>query len=133
MKENILDKRVDEFLTIALGSTAGKNNNEKVDWAKQHEVAKKSAMQSIVLLQNKNHILPLKKDAKVAIVGDFAKNPRYQGAGSSIINTKNLENLVDEAKNYSINVTGFAQGYKRNGELDPSLINDAISLSKKVI
>ncbi len=131
LKESTLDKRVDEFLTVAFNSTAGKNKGQKVDWKKQHEIAAKAARESIVLLQNKSNLLPLRENTKVALIGDFAKKPRYQGAGSSIINTKNLENLVDTAKNYPLEVTGYAQGYKRTGEDDPELIKDAKGLAEK--
>lgn len=131
LKESVLDQRVDEFLTVALNSTVGENKKQSVDWRKQHEIAAKAARESIVLLQNKNNILPLRENTKVALIGDFAKEPRYQGAGSSIINTKNLENLVDTAKKYSLEVLGYAQGYKRTGEDDPELINEARALAEK--
>lgn len=131
LKEETLDERVDEFLTVALQSTAGKNKGQTVDWKKQHEVARDAAMRSIVLLQNKDHVLPLKKETKVAIIGDFAKKPRYQGAGSSVINSKNLENLLETAKDYPVDLVGYAQGYKRTGEEDQALLDEAIALAKK--
>lgn len=129
LKESILDKRVDEFLSVAFASTAGKNNGQKVNWKKQHEIARDAAKRSIVLLQNKDNVLPLQENTKVAMIGDFAKKPRYQGAGSSIINSKNLENLVDTAKDYAINTIGYAQGYQRNGKKDQGLIDEAASLA----
>lgn len=131
LKESTLDQRVDEFLTIAFASTAGKNQGQKVDWQKQHEVARDAAKKSIVLLQNKEQALPLQKDAKVAIIGDFAKKPRYQGAGSSIINSKDLENLYDAAKDYPVDVVGYAQGYQRSGKEDQALLDEAVSLAKQ--
>ncbi|MEB3363311.1 glycoside hydrolase family 3 C-terminal domain-containing protein [Lactobacillus sp. R2/2] len=49
-------------------------------------------------MKNKNSILPLNKNYKVALIGDFAKNPRYQGSGSSLVNSKNVESLFSTAK-----------------------------------
>lgn len=68
-----------------------------------HDAAKKS----LVLLKNKDQILPLAKGTKVALVGDFAKSPRYQGAGSSLINSHDLESLLDTAKDYPINLVAM--------------------------
>ena len=56
-----------------------------------HEMAKKCAEECIVLLRNENNILPLAGGTKVAVIGDFAKVPRYQGAGSSVVNPTKLD------------------------------------------
>ncbi|MEF9863876.1 MAG: glycoside hydrolase family 3 C-terminal domain-containing protein [Christensenellaceae bacterium] len=75
-----------------------------------HDTARKVAQGSVVLLKNEN-VLPLKKGMKVALIGEFAKNPRYQGAGSSMINPSQLENIAEEFKKQGIDFV-YAQGYE---------------------
>ena len=66
-------------------------------------------------LKNEGKILPLAKDKTVAVIGDFAKTPRYQGAGSSLVNpTKEPENILDPIANYPVNYLDYARGYVRN-------------------
>ncbi|MBP2056939.1 beta-glucosidase [Lactobacillus colini] len=128
LSENVLDRRVDELLTVI--NYSSKQKPAKVDWKYQHEIARDAAKRSIVLLKNEDHVLPLTGKEKVALIGDFAKNPRYQGAGSSIINSKHLENLFDTAKDYGINLAGYAQGYDRLGKINEKLVDEAVNLLK---
>ncbi|MEE3715109.1 glycoside hydrolase family 3 N-terminal domain-containing protein, partial [Pasteurella multocida] len=86
LSEKVLDERVDELLSLVLD--LAKTERQSVDYARQHELARKAASESIVLLKNQDDILPLSSDINIALIGDFAKNPRYQGAGSSLINTR---------------------------------------------
>jgi beta-glucosidase len=67
----------------------------------------------------------------VALVGDFAKSPRYQGAGSSLINSHDLESLLDTAKDYPIDLVGYAQGCPRQGEAKAELVEEAKALADK--
>lgn len=60
-----------------------------------HEMAKKCARECIVLLRNENDTLPLAGGTKVAVIGDFAKVPRYQGAGSSVVNPTKLDSPLE--------------------------------------
>ena len=129
LDEKQLDKRVEEYLNVVLNSK--RDSNIKIDWLHQHEVAREAACSSIVLMKNKNSILPLNKNYKVALIGDFAKNPRYQGSGSSLVNSKNVESLFSTAKNYPVEIIGYEQGYLRNDKEDEALLNKAISLAKK--
>lgn len=131
LSEADLDQRVDEFLTVVLNSTAGQNQNRVIDWDKQHQIAHEAATKSIVLLKNDQHILPLQAAQQVAIIGDFAKTPRYQGSGSSMVNAKQVETILDCLPDYDINVSGFAQGYTRQAKVDHSLVAEAVILAKK--
>ena len=69
------------------------------------------AQESIVLLKNENNILPI-NIRKIALIGDMAKNPRYQGAGSSTINPYKVENAYDCFIQKGIEVD-YAKGYNR--------------------
>ncbi len=134
LSEEVLNQRVDEILTVILKLNENKNivgENLKADMIeKHHEVAKKAARESIVLLENRNNILPLKKDIKISVVGDFAKTPRYQGAGSSVVNTTKLDTVMTVIENYDFSEVVYSEGYERNGGIREDLVRQAIENSK---
>lgn len=129
LDEGILDKRVDEFLNIVHYTQNKIRSN--FDKEKHHKLAKKAASESAVLLKNENDILPLKPKTKVAIIGDFAITPRYQGAGSSMVNSTKVECIKDVIKDYDLEVLGIEQGYKRDGITDDVLTKKARDLARK--
>lgn len=130
LDEKVLDQRVDELLTAILSSTATSKDRPTIDWDHQHEVARQAAEKSIVLLKNKDGLLPL-TNQRVAVIGDFAQTPRYQGAGSSLVNSKQLESMVDQLPTSGLNVVGYAQGYRRNSPADETLVDEALQLAKQ--
>lgn len=99
---------------------------------KHHELAERAAAESVVLLKNENHILPVGRDKTVAIIGDFAKAPRYQGAGSSIVNPTRLESAIRVVDKTDLNYKGFAHGYERFGKKNAQLLKEATALADKV-
>lgn len=129
LSENVLDERVDELITVVKQSTAGKNQGRTIDWKADHDLARKAAQESIVLLKNDDDLLPLKETTKVALIGDFAKNPRYQGAGSSLVNAPHVENMLDQVNNFPVDFVGYADGYKRDGTADQKLLTGAVELA----
>ncbi|BDD39687.1 glycoside hydrolase family 3 C-terminal domain-containing protein [Streptococcus ruminantium] len=129
LSEKVLDERVDELLSLVLD--LAKTERQSVDYARQHELARKAASESIVLLKNQDDILPLSSDINIALIGDFAKNPRYQGAGSSLINTRQLEKTVDCVKDYPLTIIGYEQGYQRVDKEDKDLLDNAVKLAQK--
>ena len=133
LDEKLLDKRVEELLSavMPLREVVNKGKGKPFDIEKHHAMARKAAEQSIVLLKNENKILPLANDKKVAIIGDFAKTPRYQGAGSSVVNPTKLESTLDVIKDFPINFVGYAAGYHRTGGADVALENEAAELAAK--
>ncbi len=94
-------------------------------------MAAKASEQSIVLLKNENNILPLKRGAKVAVIGEFAQKARYQGAGSSVVNPTRLDNAMDVIQGFGLDVAGFEAGYPRSGKGDPAMQARAVELAKK--
>lgn len=131
ISEKELDARVKEFLKVVFEHTEAVAKAPKTfDVDAHHAIARKCAEGSIVLLDN-DGILPLAPNTSVAVIGDFAKTPRYQGAGSSQVNPTKLDNLLDCMKNVGLNVTGFAQGFSRT---DPApqtaLIDEAVKLAQ---
>ena len=79
---------------------------------KHHELAKIAAVESTVLLKNEDCILPLQEKSKVALIGDFAFVPRYQGAGSSMVNPTKVECMADTIKDYDLEVVGMAMNHE---------------------
>lgn len=132
--ESVLDESVDRLLT--LHDTTFKpfegGKKYKIDIQAHHEIAKEAARESIVLLKNENNALPLNSTEKVAIIGDFAKNPRYQGAGSSIVNPTKLDNTLELIKDFNINYVGYEQGFNRYGKEKKTLFEKAIGLARNV-
>lgn len=133
LDEKLLDQRVEELLDaiLPLREAVDKVKGKKFDIEKHHAMARKAAEQSIVLLKNENHILPLAAGEKVSIIGDFAKTPRYQGAGSSVVNPTKLESTLDVIQNFPIEFLGFAVGYHRTGAADAALEKEATELAAK--
>jgi len=131
VSEADIDRRLHELLSMAIPTAEAVSAAPKsFDTEAHHALAKKCAAESIVLLDN-DGILPLKQGAKVAIIGDFARAPRYQGAGSSLVKTTRLDCFYDCAKAVGLNVTGYAQGYRRDRvDADPQLIAEAARLAQ---
>lgn len=133
LSEKVLDQRVDEILDVIFSTDEAVKRGKDKGYSNEsnHAMAQKAAEESIVLLKNEDHILPLKKGTKVAVIGDFAKNPRYQGAGSSVVNPIKVDNAVNVIKEFALEVVGYAQGYHRTGSSDPALETEAIEYAAK--
>ncbi|MGG7142372.1 glycoside hydrolase family 3 C-terminal domain-containing protein [Clostridium nigeriense] len=132
IKEEVLDECVDRLLELIFETTEALESSQvKIDNKKHHEMAQKVAEESIVLLKNEDNILPIKKQKKVAVIGDFAKKPRYQGAGSSVVNPTILDNTIDCIKNFGISYVGYEPGFDRYGKRDKKKIDDACKLAKE--
>ena len=131
VSEADVDARVDELLTLALDAQPALQNAKPADMAAHHALARKAAAESIVLLKNEADILPLAEGTKVALIGDFAFTPRYQGAGSSVVNAAQVECLAEEIKSTGLNCIGTAKGYERNGMHNAELAAEAVALSAK--
>ena len=131
--QELLDQRVDELLDVILSVTKSIKplEGKPFDVEKHHAMAAKASEQSIVLLKNENNILPLKKGAKVAVIGEFAQISRYQGAGSSVVNPTKLDNAMDVIQGFGLDVAGFEAGYPRSGKGDPAMQARAVELAKK--
>ncbi len=126
VSEEYLNEIVDRILNIAFKCKVIEHNYNKEE---HHEIAMKLAQESIVLLKNENNILPINK-RKIALIGDMAKNPRYQGAGSSTINPYKVENAYDCFIQNEIEVD-YAKGYNRiETDEDKELINQAVEVAK---
>ena len=137
LSEADLNARAAEVAKIArLTKTEGVGRDDLLKdavAAAHHEIARKVAESSSVLLKNASATLPLQSGTRVAVIGDMAKTPRFQGSGSSKVNTTREENILDELKNAAaatgVTVAGYAQGYDRQGAKNQTLIDEAKTLA----
>ncbi len=130
LSEELLDERVDALLDIIIPTSQLFGEKVGFDKAEHHDFAASLAAECAVLLKNEGGILPLRKDQRVAVIGDFAKTPRYQGAGSSLIEPTMLVSGLEALKAAGVNVTGFAAGFKRFGGESKKLLDEACRLAK---
>ena len=128
-----LDLCVDDLLDAILETTqAAKGHSTEFDIEGHHALAREAAAQCAVLLKNEGKILPLAEGTKVAVIGDFAFKPRYQGAGSSMVNTTKLESFIEIAQeNSALEIVASSAGYQRNGDPDEALKNEAVEAAKQ--
>lgn len=95
------------------------------------DIARRAAAESMVLLKNDEHILPLSKNARVAVIGEFARTPRYQGGGSSHITPTQLTSLLDALQQRGVEYD-FAPGFTlEDGEQEQSLVDEAVNIASK--
>ena len=132
LDEAVLNERALNMLNLIKKCVDGSKKNYAYNDADDQPFARKVAANSMVLLKN-NGILPLKKGGRVAVIGELARTPRYQGAGSSHINPTQLDNALDELKKVGYDVE-FAQGYElkqKKAKNNDALIAQAVELAKR--
>ncbi len=137
---SILDKSVEDILNVIFKVTEAKKENATYDKLKHNELAREAAGNSMVLLKNKHNILPLRKDKlknkKIAIIGEYAKEPRYQGKESSEVTPTMLENAYEEIDKLVGNLTklNYAKGYNNSAQIiddDDILLREAKKIAKE--
>ena len=131
LSESAVDEAADRMLTLIKKSEANLKDGYTYDKEAHHKLAAKICSESVVLLKNEDKILPVGKDKKIAVIGEMARAPRYQGAGSSLINPTKISDAFDGllAEGYSLN---FAPGYnKKKDEIMPAMITDACKIAEK--
>lgn len=132
ISEEVLDRNVDRLLDLIFTTEeVFQEKQKKFDVNKHHKLAQKVAEESIILLKNEGDILPLKKGKKVAVIGDFAREARYQGAGSSIVNPTMLDHTLDCFADSGIESIGFEQGFNRYGKKSRKIVEHSCALAKK--
>ena len=125
-----IDARLSELLPLMFDTKAALDAAPReFDAAAHHALARCAAEESLVLLKNEGALLPLAAGTKVAVLGDFAKNPRYQGAGSSMVNSTQVDVLLDKLIDSAVNVIGYQQGFDRHGKPDAALQKSACELA----
>lgn len=123
LSEEVLDKAVERILSIVDRSVENRKEGATYDKEEDHRLARRIAAESMVLLKN-DGVLPLRKGARIAFIGEFAEKPRFQGGGSSHINTFKTESAWEMADRSHVI---YAQGYStKENKLDDTLLSEAI-------
>ena len=128
LEEKELDERVLNVLDLV-----AKHKDSKIvsslDWQNHHEIAGRIAEESAVLLKN-DGLLPLNKEEKLCVIGEFFEKMRYQGAGSSMINPSLLTTVKEAFDKRNIDFVYF-RGYEENEtKLAEDLLKEALDKSK---
>jgi beta-glucosidase len=110
LDEQVLDERVRTVLELVDKGMGVLGLDEDFDADAHHGLARAAAAESVVLLKNEGGVLPLASTTRIAVIGEFARTPRFQGAGSSQVNPTRVENALDELTAAFDQVT-FAAGY----------------------
>ncbi len=134
LSESVIDEAVTRVLRMMLQGTENRQPGFVFDPQVHHALARKATAESIVLLKNTDHALPLQVEQlhSVAIIGRFAKEPRYQGAGSSQVVPTDIDSSYDELQVWlgdKVHTT-YADGYNDEGSLDEALLHEAVEQAK---
>ena len=133
LDESVVDQACERVLDVIFRYTENRDTEAVFDYEKDHEAAAEIEAECMVLLKNENNILPLTSDKKIAFIGKYAKTPRYQGGGSSHINSWKVESALEAAKEIPelANVI-FAEGYQdEKDEVVEELQNEAVKAAKE--
>ena len=129
--EGDIDARVEELLNLVEAAEQARRNKPADSGLEEHhKLARRAAAEGMVLLKNEDGILPLDPAAKVAVIGDFAAVPRYQGAGSSAVNAGRVDTVRNLLAESGIRSVGYAPGFERNGAPSPAKQAEAVALAK---
>ena len=129
-----LDRAVERILDFIFKSVDSRKEDAVFDQDKHHALAREVARESMVLLKNEDGILPLAKSGQLAIIGEFAKTPRYQGGGSSHVNPTKLDDAFAELQAAAGDAVSFlyAQGYElASDDIDDHLLQEARDTAAK--
>ena len=131
LEERLLDEAVDRYLSLLYSTRPALGKGKRFNYSLHHQTAREAAARCAVLLKNEGRILPLKKGQSVAVIGDFAALPRYQGAGSSLINPTKLDCALEALKESGLDIVGYAQGFLRSGGKSEKLKVQALDLAEQ--
>lgn len=129
LAETRLDEIVRELLVFILKADAARKPDTTFDEDQHHQLARSVAAECVTLLQNDGDLLPLSPNAQVAVIGEFAKTPRYQGGGSSMVVPTRVDDLYSELSAVYGNYLPYAAGYQGESTTD-ALIAEAVETAK---
>lgn len=132
LAEEVLDQACERILNIVYRFEENRDKEAVFDYEKDHESARKIEEECIVLLKNEEDILPLKKETKAVFIGKYAEAPRFQGGGSSHINTFKVESAVEAVNAWEEGVKPvYVKGFDdAEDETDEALLKEAVEAAK---
>ncbi|MDU2071602.1 MAG: glycoside hydrolase family 3 C-terminal domain-containing protein [Cutibacterium avidum] len=130
LDESVLDTTVTRVLTLLAKAGPAMDNPGSYDVDAHHALARRAAAGAAVLLKNDDQVLPLTSGEQVAVIGKFARTPRYQGAGSSKVNPTRLDTALDSLREAWGADLPFAPGFNLAGDADPDLVAEAVEAAR---
>ncbi len=129
LEESVVDTAVERILNIVFRYEEHRDKTAVFDRDKDHELARKVAQETIVLLKNEG-VLPLEEKKQITFIGKYVKKPRYQGGGSSHINSHKVTAAWDVIKDMP-NIS-YAQGFVDDkDQTDEALLEEAVQTAAK--
>lgn len=128
-----LDRAVERLLTLIFNAVDQKQEGATYNKDEHHQLARKVAAESMVLLKNEEGLLPLGREGEVAIIGAFARKPRFQGGGSSHINPTKVDDIVEEMTQVAGESVTFSYtpGYRIEADdVDETLMHEAVQAAQ---
>ncbi|CAM5645761.1 glycosyl hydrolase [Streptomyces pilosus] len=129
LDESVLDASVERMRTLVRRTARRDAELPAALYEEHHELARRAAAESAVLLKNENHTLPLAQGARVALLGALAATPRYQGTGSSRVNPTKVVSLKEALGDYA--TVDFAPGYRLTDDPDRQLLAEAVATAEQ--
>ena len=134
LDEARLDEVVADWLNVAFATYEARQPNRQIPIDAHHSLAQQAATEGIVLLKNEQELLPLDTNqySSIAVLGRFAKHPRFQGAGSSWVNASRVDVLLDEIKAAFSNDTTikYAAGFDESHDFNQKMIDEAVQTAQ---
>lgn len=132
LAEEVLDQACERILNIVYRFEENRDKEAVFDYEKDHESARKIEEECIVLLKNEEDILPLNKETKAVFIGKYAEAPRFQGGGSSHINTFKVESALEAVNAWEEGVKPvYVKGFDdAKDETDEALLKEAVEAAK---
>lgn len=132
VSEAAINRSAERVIALAEKGAAGADPEATFDAEAHHALAREAARRSAVLLKNEGNLLPLDRTrGRIAVIGELARTPRYQGAGSSQIVPTKLDNALAELQRLSEGASvEFAAGYQLDGKVSGKLQREAVKLAK---
>ncbi|KQZ23308.1 glycoside hydrolase family 3 C-terminal domain-containing protein [Microbacterium sp. Root553] len=115
LSESVLDTAADRAIDLVRKAAQRPSVSGPLDVEAHHELAREAAGRSIVLLKNDDDLLPLDPSTRIAVIGAFATEPRFQGAGSSLINPTRVDRALDELRAVAGDTVSYAAGFGVEG------------------
>ncbi len=129
LSEETLDRACENLLALAFRAAENRKEGLSVAYEEDHQLARRVAGESMVLLKNEGNILPLGKEEKVAFIGPFVEKPRFQGGGSSHITCYKISSPIDVARERELPIL-LGRGCGEDGRTDEDLLSEAVQIAK---
>jgi beta-glucosidase len=132
LDETVVDRALERILPIVFKAATTASHDFTYDQQAHHDLARRVAEEGTVLLKNTDRVLPILAGAKIALLGHFAKKPRFQGGGSSLTNPTRVNNLYDEivkqiGEAHVLYAPGFPE--KDKAPVDETLLTEALAVA----